>query len=361
MKMLRRGFTLIELLVVIAIIAVLIALLLPAVQQAREAARRSQCKNNLKQLGLAMHNYHDVFNKFPPGYVDTYTQVGSARPNTTSQYSAWSWGAMLLPYLDQAPVFNLLSVGNIGGDDIATGATSDSVRLNRQNALKTPLQALLCPSDTAPSTNSFRKVGAASNGGLEIATSAYVAVNGNWHVAGDKNGTFSPVDGKSGPTGSFFRNSSISLRDLTDGSSNTVFIGERAWKVKDSNPYSGNALLASAANSFIATAAATYTASNTAAGGAGGARSPLAANNRTAASDVLGGAAFRINEGNGTTEVASDGFSSSHTGGAQFLMGDGSVRLIGENIAHVLDSGVQSNSTFELLIAIRDGQPVPEF
>ena len=357
MKMLRRGFTLIELLVVIAIIAVLIALLLPAVQQAREAARRSQCKNNLKQLGLAMHNYHDVFNKFPPGYVDTHSNYSTGNPpNAFSANGAWSWGAMILPYLDQAPIFNLLAVGNIGPDSITSTTATDATTVNRRNALKTPLQALLCPSDTAPATNSTRTVN-----GLEVASSAYVAVNGNWHVVGDKNGTFSPVDGKSGPTGSFFRNSSVSLRDLTDGSSNTIFIGERAWKVKDSNPYSGNALLATSNNGYIATAAANYTASNTSAGGAGGARSPLAANNRTAASAVLGGSAFRINEGNGTTEVASDGFSSSHTGGAQFLMGDGSVRLVSENVSHVLDSGVQSNSTFELLIAIRDGQPVPEF
>src|SRR5579872_5730558 len=93
----RRGFTLIELLVVIAIIAVLVALLLPAVQQAREAARRVQCKNNLKQLGLALHNYHDVTsNTFPPGYVNTNSDGG------------WGWMSMLLPHLDQGPLYNML-------------------------------------------------------------------------------------------------------------------------------------------------------------------------------------------------------------------------------------------------------------
>ena len=96
-----HGFTLIELLVVIAIIAVLIALLLPAVQQAREAARRTQCKNNLKQLGLALHNYHDAFSVFPFGKGASY--------NGAAAYARWSQHAMLLPYIDQAPLYNSIN------------------------------------------------------------------------------------------------------------------------------------------------------------------------------------------------------------------------------------------------------------
>ena len=103
MKRLKRGFTLIELLVVIAIIAILIALLLPAVQQAREAARRTQCKNNIKQLGLALHNYHDVNLTFPPGYV---LQEGGA----VGAHN-WDWSAMILPYIEQSALFNTLDVG----------------------------------------------------------------------------------------------------------------------------------------------------------------------------------------------------------------------------------------------------------
>src|SRR6266404_450223 len=97
-KIRKKGFTLIELLVVIAIIAVLIAFLLPAVQQAREAARRTQCRNNLKQLGLAIHSYHDTYGRFPPGWVQ-YTQTSSADNGSNH----WAWGTMLLPFIDQAP------------------------------------------------------------------------------------------------------------------------------------------------------------------------------------------------------------------------------------------------------------------
>ena len=97
-----RGFTLIELLVVIAIIAVLVALLLPAVQQAREAARRTQCRNNLKQLGLALHNYHDTNQMFPMGLSDTVWG------NTETIGDGWAWGVAILPYLDRATLFNMM-------------------------------------------------------------------------------------------------------------------------------------------------------------------------------------------------------------------------------------------------------------
>ena len=117
-----KAFTLIELLVVIAIIGVLIALLLPAVQQAREAARRTQCRNNLKQIGLAYHNYHDTFNTFPPGIV-------SRIPNniTSSEAGCWAWGTYILPMVDQAGLYNALNTG--GQYPEAVAATPGRVAL----------------------------------------------------------------------------------------------------------------------------------------------------------------------------------------------------------------------------------------
>ena len=145
-----RGFTLIELLVVIAIIAILIALLLPAVQQAREAARRTQCKNNLKQIGLAMHNYHDVYLGFPPGYMNTAPYHANGNGPISGNYSQWVWGAMILPYIDQAPLYSRLQVGDIRlADALTAGGPYDSTDL-----LATPLTAFMCPSDVGPATNS---------------------------------------------------------------------------------------------------------------------------------------------------------------------------------------------------------------
>ena len=130
----ERGFTLVELLVVIAIIGVLVALLLPAVQAAREAARRSQCSNNLKQLAIALHNYHDNFSTFPPGWI------GVTRPlPDTEGPSGFAWGAQLLPYVDQTPLFNQV---NYQVSCFATPANAP--------ALSAVLTVYRCPSDPSP-------------------------------------------------------------------------------------------------------------------------------------------------------------------------------------------------------------------
>jgi prepilin-type N-terminal cleavage/methylation domain-containing protein len=132
----RTGFTLIELLVVIAIIAILIALLLPAVQQAREAARRTQCKNNLKQLGLGLHNYHDVFGTLPPGWVD----------QNNNRASNWGWAVYILPQIDQAALYATLDVGNGSLGLALEDVTKLAPMLNTYPAFR-------CPSDTAPNVN----------------------------------------------------------------------------------------------------------------------------------------------------------------------------------------------------------------
>jgi len=144
----RRAFTLIELLVVIAIIAVLIALLLPAVQQAREAARRAQCKNNLKQLGIALHNYHDVHSVFPP-YV-TYDQGKDCPggPDGWTNTGGYSWRVMLLPFIDQAAAFNQIDFVNHHAQGTCPGSPNSWGKINN-----TIISGFICPTDSTKETN----------------------------------------------------------------------------------------------------------------------------------------------------------------------------------------------------------------
>ncbi|MEQ9070724.1 MAG: DUF1559 domain-containing protein, partial [Gimesia chilikensis] len=146
-----RGFTLIELLVVIAIIAILIALLLPAVQQAREAARRTSCKNNLKQLGLGLHNYHDTHGCYPPGYI--------YRPGASGNQLGFGWVAMILPMIDQANLYNEFNF-NLPIFDAAN-----------LTAREKQIPGLLCPSDSV-SENNFVEMGSSAE---RYAMGCYVA------------------------------------------------------------------------------------------------------------------------------------------------------------------------------------------
>jgi len=324
-----RGFTLIELLVVIAIIAVLIALLLPAVQQAREAARRSQCKNNLKQLGLAMHNYHDSFMAFPGASYDNEQSGGDE-----NRQASYGWPVFLFPYLDQAPAYNQLKPSS-------PLRLHDAVKVPALlQTLQTPLSIFRCPSDSGPPLNSHYPIndnsGSAANR-KEVATSNYIGVN----EAGDiqrvnPDGTFVP-----GTNVQQNKTSVRSFRDYTDGTSNTMVIGERAWKLQGvvlgaANVYghNGNSDIENNgdySNGFIA---------------------------------VLGGGKSHLNEiktcGTSCNDLdGRQGFSSIHTGGAHFVAADGSVHFINENISH--RNGGAIDSTYERLLEGADSQVIGEY
>jgi prepilin-type N-terminal cleavage/methylation domain-containing protein/prepilin-type processing-associated H-X9-DG protein len=204
----RRGFTLIELLVVIAIIAVLIALLLPAVQAAREAARRSQCVNNLKQIGLALHNYHQTNDCFPMG-------ASQYAPTTSLHWDNWSAHALLLGSLEQQTLYNSINfwVGHNVGNGFAMNSTVTETRLT----------VFLCPSDPYAGTGSNAIV--KTSGNAHQASS-----NDNSYVASIGTTTMVPtgVTGAwtQGSTGMFWYYRCYGLRDATDGSSNTVTFSE---------------------------------------------------------------------------------------------------------------------------------------
>ena len=267
----RSGFTLIELLVVIAIIAILIALLLPAVQQAREAARRTSCKNNLMQIGLAVMNYHDGMNRLPPGTINPNGPIKSE----PSGYHV-SWIVQILPHLDMPTVFKKIDFDKSIYDDVnlpARGVT---------------LSVLLCPSDAGPSTVPLplQQPGAPiPAGGGMLGLSSYAGCHHSGEV---------PIDVTN--NGTFILNKALEFKDVTDGISNTLLIGE---KLRGPNEL----------------------------GWASGTRSTLRNVGSLQGLTTLAGAPVVA----GTlTEVG--GFGSSHAGGLHFLMGDSSVKFISQNI-----------------------------
>jgi prepilin-type N-terminal cleavage/methylation domain-containing protein/prepilin-type processing-associated H-X9-DG protein len=205
----RRGFTLIELLVVIAIIAVLIALLLPAVQAAREAARRIQCVNNIKQLGLAMHSYHAAAGSFPPGCVSTTGYPGSAPPDNLSSWTSWSPQAMLLPYLEQTPLYNS---ANFSWACCWDGAY-DAINIT---AYTTKINSFLCPSDGLAGIGNVASYTANIN--------SYAGSIGTTTLQYPSDGNTSGVFKLYNPSTN--RAPSTTLAELTDGTSNTIAFGE---------------------------------------------------------------------------------------------------------------------------------------
>jgi prepilin-type N-terminal cleavage/methylation domain-containing protein/prepilin-type processing-associated H-X9-DG protein len=305
---LRSAFTLIELLVVIAIIAILIGLLLPAVQKVREAAARMKCQNNLKQIGLGLHNYHDANGKFPVGWDD-----GPA---------VWAWSVWILPYIEQANLYNQIN---------PSVNSFTSVMTSNPAVLQTKISVYICPSDNNPAGNlndnrKFTNTGAATSANpISLGISNYTASNGNNH------------------DGVFAAGKQYTILQVTDGTSNTFMVGERATKV------------GTAGGQFAGVWA-----------GVNGAEPSENAKYYAVSSFTC----FRMQDGFNTTSLTQfypqRAYSSLHTGGANFVLCDGSVRFISQNISYNYpDNSATANKavwgTYNKLGAMDDGQPVGDF
>jgi prepilin-type N-terminal cleavage/methylation domain-containing protein/prepilin-type processing-associated H-X9-DG protein len=320
------GFTLIELLVVIAIIAVLIALLLPAVQAAREAARRSQCVNNLKQIGLALHNYVASNGVFPPGYVtsinrnvlDACNQDAENTPGqSVDQGTGWAWGSMILPQMEQNSVYNSINFN-----------LSVAFRQNDTSSL-TALSVFLCPSDPGPSTVPVfadppdpAQPGTFSASMIvdTLSRGNYVGMYGLGEVCAQSGAVDAPNNNGAGPAGQhagiFFRNSRVGFAEITDGTSNTIAVGERShnlsyvtWVARSIDGWLGKTSpIEGGTDKFNPSPEECWT-------------------------QILGPAG--LEDGTRTINQAEahvEDYWSRHPGGANFLFADGSVKFLKESI-----------------------------
>lgn len=328
----RHGFTLVELLVVIAIIGILVALLLPAVQAAREAARRMQCSNNLKQIGVAMHNYHDTYKVLPMGFTNDYGEARDFRGQaywhhataTAPNRGQWAWSVYIAPFMELQPAFDTL---NVTGRHAAL-ALNDPVA---QNIIATPVASFRCPTDVAKdvNTNGEYRPGALDGNRYDVATSNYAAVADDFDSSVDN----LRLDARFAE-GVFYNDSDNGFRDVTDGTSNVLMVGERCWEYQ--NVRCNVKQISGAATLYVA-----------------GASNQLSHQNR-AGSSALGIAGRGINVDsqiaacNNLWEIKSH-YSSLHPGGAQFVFVDGSVHFVPKTL---------DLTTYRRLANRKDGNPV---
>jgi prepilin-type N-terminal cleavage/methylation domain-containing protein len=317
-RWIRKGFTLIELLVVIAIIAILIALLLPAVQQAREAARRTQCKNNLKQIGIALHNYHDTYNRFPPSEVHKIQFLNGSNDIWDNQTS--NWAVYLLPYLEQANAYSRIDFSlNYNATTNPAGAA-----VGNRDALGNVYQAYLCPSNPVGKNQ--------KNGGLYHIMHYFIVGWGAQEPPGGRARHQWAIGGTANlqHRGISYYNSSSGIRDVLDGTTNQIAFGE----VRGYRPACRNQM--SAISDWRGMRWEISTGTN------------MPINGIHVNAGNCGGVQ---NEGT-CTNCRWENMASFHTGGTQVCLADGSTRFLSENIDSVL---------FRNLGSVADGAVVGEF
>jgi len=312
----RRGFTLIELLVVIAIIAVLISLLLPAVQSAREAARRAQCLNNFKQIGLALHTYHEIHGVFPPGYVSNYRRDSGDEGTAEDDIGpGWGWASQILPQLEQSTLYNTINFSLT-----MTYAANQSAQLTRINTF-------LCPSDFTPNKVPVRDQ-TNSQTIYTVGTSNYVGVYGT--------GEIGEAPGRG--NGTFFRNSRIAVGQMTDGSSNTVVVGERSCNLSYAT-WTGRAV-----GGWLFTTASFEGGTN-----------KFNPDPEESFCMILGPIEFEDEDGLPRTpnfpSAHVEDYYSRHPGGVNFLFGDGSVRFVKNSINPQIYASLATRNGGEVISA----------
>ncbi|MDB5390388.1 MAG: xcpT 9 [Planctomycetaceae bacterium] len=297
----RTGFTLVELLAVSAAISVLGAQLFPAIQEAREAARRSQCKNNLKMLGLAMHNYHDTFIAFPIGWDGA--DLKTAKPDVWGM-NGWGWGARLSPFIDQAPLYN----------QIDFNSRIDANRIDavpNSKLITTSIPVFRCPSD--PFLKKTWKIKDAKDAPLvELATANYVASFGTAELA--KCEKMKPGEVCEGD-GLFYHNSFTRMRDITDGTSNTIAIGERIGDEKTDHLSTWSGIVLKGKHAFAR---------------------------------ILGSSNAALD----AKERHPSDYNSGHGKGSHFLLTDGSVRFVANTV---------NLKTFQALTTRAGGEQIGDF